>query len=41
MVGRWEEVGGLGEEGVGIKKYRLVRHNIAMRCTVQHREYGQ
>ena len=34
-------MGGLGEKGEGIKKYRLIVIKQSWECEVQHREYSQ
>ena len=40
-VARWEGIGGDGEKGKGIKKYKLVVTEQPWGCKVQYREYRQ
>ena len=41
MVARREGVGGMGEKGAGIKKYKLVVAGWSQEHGVQHRKCGQ
>ena len=38
---RWEEVGGMGEKGEGIKKHQLVVTEQSWAYKIQHREYSR